>query len=292
MRREGEGALRGALAGALRGGLPAHPRRRQLAGARDALGRAHASALHRPRAGRLGRGCRRQPLRRPRRLVGPDDPRPCRSRRADDPQGDRGARHQLRGADRARDRARLRGQGRDALDRARALRQLGHRGRDVGGPPRARRHRPQQDPQVRRLLPRPRRRPARRGRLGARDARHPRLARRAARDDRRHPDGALQRSGERARGDRALGRRARVHHRRARAREHGLRPARARLPRGPARGVRRLRRAAGVRRGHDRLPRRTRRRAGALRRSRPTSPCSGRSWAAGCPRPRSAAGAT
>ncbi len=93
---------------------------------------------------------------------------------------------------------------------------------------------------------------------------------RAARDDRRHADRAVQRSRERARGDRALGRRARLRDRRARARQHGLRPARARLPRGPARGLRRLRRAAGVRRGHDRLPRRPRRRAGALLRSRPT----------------------
>ena len=45
-----------------------------------------------------------------------------------------------------------------------------------------------QDPQVRGLLPRARRRAARRGRLGPRDARDPRLARRAARDHRRHPD--------------------------------------------------------------------------------------------------------
>ena len=125
---------------------------------------------------------------------------------------------------------------------------------------------PQQDPQVRRLLPRPRRRAARRGRLGPRDARHPGLARRAAGDDRRHADGAVQRP------------------RRACATviercgdelaciivepvpgNMGCVPPAPGLPRGPARRLRRLRRAAGLRRGHDRLPRRARRRAGALR---------------------------
>ena len=56
-------------------------------------------------------------------------------------------------------------------------------------------HRPPQDPQVRRLLPRPRRRPAGRGRLRRRDARHPRLARRARGHGRRHAGGAVQRPG-------------------------------------------------------------------------------------------------
>ena len=61
-------------------------------------------------------------------------------------------------------------------------------------------------------------------------------------------------------------RRRRVRDRRARRRQHGPRAARARLPRGPPRRVRRSRRAADLRRGHHRLPPRRRRRAGALRR--------------------------
>ena len=52
-----------------------HPRRRQFAGARVPRRRRHA-ALHRPRRGRLHRRRRRQALRRLHRLVGADDPRP------------------------------------------------------------------------------------------------------------------------------------------------------------------------------------------------------------------------
>ena len=54
--------------------------------------------------------------------------------------------------------------------------------------------------------------------------------------------------------------------RRALPGQHGPRPARAGLPRGPARAGGRERRAARLRRGDHRLPRRTRRRAGADRR--------------------------
>ncbi len=62
-------------------------------------------------------------------------------------------------------------------------------------------------------------------------------------------------------------------HRRAGRRQHGRRPAGARLPRGAARALRRVRRAARLRRGDHRLPRRPRRRAGALRRAaRPDDP--------------------
>ena len=57
-------------------------------------------------------------------------------------------------------------------------------------------------------------------------------------------------------------------HRRAGRREHGRRPARARVPGGAAGALRRLRRAADPRRGDHRLPRRARRRAGALRHPR------------------------
>ena len=55
--------------------------------------------------------------------------------------------------------------------------------------------------------------------------------------------------------------------------QHGRRPAGARLPRGAARALRRLGRAARLRRGDHRLPRRARRCAGALRRrARPDRP--------------------
>ena len=71
-----------------------------------------------------------------------------------------------------------------------------------------------------------------------------------------------------ARRRRALRRGPRLRDRRAGRREHGRRPARARLPRGAARALRRLGRAARLRRGDHRLPHRARRRAGALRRAR------------------------
>ena len=122
--------------------------------------------------------------------------------------------------------------------------------------------------QVRRLLPRPRRRAARERRLGARDARDP-VDARACR-----PASPRTRSScpyndvdARRRRGRALRRGARGDHRRAGRREHGRRPAGA----GFLEALRRLcdasRRAARLRRGDHRLPRRARRRAGALRRA-------------------------
>ena len=60
---------------------------------------------------------------------------------------------------------------RDAEPRARPLRELGHRGDDERAARRARVHRADEDRQVRRLLPRARRLPARPGGLGRRDAR-------------------------------------------------------------------------------------------------------------------------
>ena len=101
----------------------------------------------------------------------------------------------------------------------------------------------------------------------------PVVARRAVGRDRRHDRRPVQRRRRgRRRGD-ALRRRARGDHRRAGRREHGRRPAGGRLPRGAARALRRVGRAARVRRGDHRLPRRPRRRAGALRRhARPDDP--------------------
>ena len=91
--------------------------------------------------------------------------------------------------------------------------------------------------------------------------------RRAARHDRRAPyndvDAAAAAVAEYGEG-------LACDHRRAGRREHGRRPARARVPRGAARALRRVRRAARLRRGDHRLPRRARRRAGALRRHCPT----------------------
>ena len=99
---------------------------------------------------------------------------------------------------------------------------------------------------------------------------HPLVAGRSARGDRRHDRRAVQRRRRGRRSGAALRRRARCDHRRARRREHGRRPAGGRVPRGAAAALRRVGRAARLRRGDHRLPRRARRRAGAATASRPT----------------------
>ena len=73
-----------------------------------------------------------------------------------------------------------------AVDRAGPARLLGYRGGDERRPPRSRGHRPRPHPEVRGLLPRPRRRAARRRGLGRRHARHPVDARCSRRYRRRH----------------------------------------------------------------------------------------------------------
>ena len=91
------------------------------------------------------------------------------------------------------------------------------------------------------------------------------------RDERRdsgHDRRAVQRRRVRGARRRALRRGARVRDRRAGGREHGRRPARAGVPRGAARALRRVRRAPDLRRGDHRLSDRPRRRAGAARRAR------------------------
>ena len=125
------------------------------------------------------------------------------------------------------------------------------------------------DRQVRRRLPRPRRRPARRGGLGPRDAGHPGEPRRHRGAGRGHRDRPLERPRTPSR-------------RRSRQREpaailaepmpgeHGRGPAGRRVSRAPPRRDRRGRRAARLRRGDQRLPRRPRGRPGAPRgRGRP-----------------------
>ena len=113
--------------------------------------------------------------------------------------------------------------------------------------------------QIRRLLPRPLRRPA--GRRGKRrgHARSARLGRRVRRCGRGHRGRPLQR-GPRAR--RARG----VRDRRARGRQHEPRGAAARLSRRAAPGLRRQRCPPRLRRGHHRLPARDGGRHGLVRR--------------------------
>ena len=107
-----------------------------------------------------------------------------------------------------------------AVDRDGAARVVGHRGDDVGAAARARLHRAQQDRQVRRLLPRPRRQPAREGGLGRADVRPAVVGRRAAGHRERDDRAAVQRP-RRGRGGVRQGRRGhRVHHRRAGRRQH------------------------------------------------------------------------
>ena len=122
----------------------------------------------------------------------------------------------------------------DAVGRHAAHDLVGHRGVDERDPARARRHRPRHAAQVRRRLPRPRRRAARRGRLRPGHAGHPRLARACRRRPPRRPSSCPWNDPE------AVARRVR----RARARrdpgralpgQHGPRPARAGLPRAAAR---------------------------------------------------------
>ena len=115
-----------------------------------------------------------------------------------------------------------------------AVRQLGNRGGDERAAPGPRVHRPGQDREVRRRLPRPRRHAARAGGLGGGDARPARFSRRARGGHRGHPLLRLQRP-RRRRGDlRRQPGADRRGDRGARGREHGRGPAGAGLPPGAA----------------------------------------------------------
>ena len=153
---------------------------------------------------------------------------------------------------------------RRAVGRAGAARLLGHRGGDERDPPRARVHRPRPHPQVRRLLPRPRRRAAGGARApgsrrsGSRPA--PASRRGVTADTLVAPYNDVVRRGRRGRALRR-GPRLRSSSSPSPGTWASCRPSR--LPRGAARALRRLRRAARLRRGDHRLPRR----AAAARRS-------------------------
>ncbi len=127
--------------------------------------------------------------------------------------------------------------------------------------------RPRPRHQVRGVLPRPRRLLPDPGRIGRGDLRPPEQPRRHRGNGARHAERALQRS----RGGRgacaATSRAGRRDHRRAGGGQHGMRPCRARLPRGSAEDLRSGGSAPHLRRGDHRLPARLRRGAGALRRA-------------------------
>ena len=154
-------------------------------------------------------------------VLGHADPGRDLGDRGDLPQGD-----DLRRADGARDRAsrpRVRGR---ALRRDGPHGQLGHRGDDERDPAGPRLHRAREDPQVRRQLPRPRRRPARLRRLGRRDARPTRQPRRDEGGGEGHHRPPLQRPPGRPGAFRGAGRGVRRRDPGAGGGEHGLRAAR------------------------------------------------------------------
>ena len=150
--------------------------------------------------------------------------------------GGGGPRYVVRHADPARGRA-GRGDRGPHAGRAGPVRLLRHRGDDVGDPAGPRLHRPRRGREVRRLLPRPRRRAAGLGRLRAghlRAARHPRRTRLV---DRADPGAALQRPGRGREGLRRARRPDRLPDHRGRPRQHGRGPARAGVQRLPGRDL-------------------------------------------------------
>ncbi len=155
--------------------------------------------------------------------------------------------------------------GADALGREDAVLLLGHRGHHRRHPGGARLHRARRHPQVRRLLPRRGRHPAREGGLGRRDARPAGLAGRARRPREAHPHAPVQRPRRGAEALRPARPRDRGGDRRAGRRQHGGPRPEARLSPGPARRLPRERCAAHHRRGDDRVPRRLGRRLRPLR---------------------------
>ncbi len=232
---------------------------------------------------------RRARVRRLRAVVGRLDPRPRTSRGGRGRAARRGRRHVVRGADRTRGRAR----GGDLRARARgregAVRLVGHRGRDDRAAPRPRCDRPYEDREVRGLLPRSRRRPARAGRQRRRDVRPAGLRGSDPGHGCRHDRRSVQRPRRARLGTVGARHRRRRGDRRAHRRQHGPGWPRRGLPRRAARAVYPRRRPARARRGDHRVSGRARRRAGSLRRALRTFRSSARSSAEACRSRRSAA---
>ena len=250
----------------------ADPRRREFARARLPRRRRHA-ALRAARAGRLLLGRQRQPLHRLHRLLGPDDPGPRPSARARGGAAGGARRLLLRRADRARDRTGRGDRAPPALRGDGAAGELGHRGGDERDPAGARRHRPQPHHQVRGLLPRPCRRAAGEGRLRPGHLRPSRPApacRRRWCSTRWSSNTTTSRSSKKP--SPLHGERPRLRDHRADRRQHELRARQRAVHAALPRAVHAARRAAGVRRGDDRLPRRPGRRAGRLREGDPRLP--------------------
>ena len=150
-------------------------------------------AVHHRGARLLAHRRRRQPLRRPGLLVGPDDPGSRASGRRRGRHQGRRQRLVVRRADAGREPAGHRDHrpgGARRADPAGELRHRGHHERGAAGP---RIHRPRQDRQVLRLLPRPCRRAARRRGFRGGDAGPAVLARGHRRHRSRHNCVALQR---------------------------------------------------------------------------------------------------
>ena len=149
----------------------------------------------------------------------------------------------------------------------RVLRDRGHHDRRPSGP---RRHRSRSHPQVRRLLPRPRRRPAGFGRQWPGHPRSPRVGRGPRRGGGRHRGRPLQRRSGPRRGVRPPRPAVGGGDRRGSGGQHGARPAGPRLPRRAPESVHGDRSPADRGRGHHRVPPRRRRSPGPLRhRARP-----------------------
>ena len=240
-------------------------RRRQLTGPCVQLG-GRRTILRPARGRRVADRRRRQSVCRLCRILGSDDRRPQPPGRARRGGAHRARWPELRRAQsaRSRDGRNHRAPGAERGDGAHG--QLGHRGHAVGDPPGARRHGPVADRQVRRLLPRPRRLVPGQGRQRCAHLWRADVSRRAQGAGRPHAHPALQRL---RRGHRAVRRMRRRHRRpdhRAGRRERELPAAARRLPAAPAVAVHGPRRAAGLRRGDDRVPGRAWRRAGPLRR--------------------------
>ena len=142
------------------------------------------------------------------------------------------ARDELRRPHRAR--GALRGDAlRDlSVDRDGARRLERHRGDDGGAPRCARLHRARRRREVRGLLPRPCRLPAREGGQRRGHVRRPRLRRSPRRDGRQHRHAPVQRRERPAGALRGAGRGDRGGHRRAGGRQHGGRAPVAGIPRG------------------------------------------------------------